>query len=331
MASKGVLMKTIIISWFLFATFSLTQNVSDYRPISTYSIVALDEKTGELGVAVQSHWFSVGSLVPWVKAGVGAIATQSFVKVDYGPDGLILMENGMSAEAALKILIEKDEAEAVRQVAMIDINGNVAAHTGSRCLDFANHVVGKNYSVQANMMENSTVPMAMARAFENYTGDLADKMMAALEAAENEGGDIRGKQSAAMVIMSGNPTGVNWEDTKMNLRIEDHPNPIKELKRLIRIHRAYQHANKGDYYLELNQIDNAINEYTKASQYYPENPELPYWLAVALANKNLISDALPIFKSVFQENPNLKKMTPRLIKNGLLIIDEKVLNKIMMQ
>jgi len=324
-------MKRLIVKCFFFVTITLSQNISDNRPISTYSIVALDAETGELGVAVQSHWFSVGFLVPWVKAGVGAVATQSFVKVDYGPDGLELMENGMSAKDALKSLTDQDEAEAVRQVAMIDINGNVAAHTGERCIVFANHVVGKNYSVQANMMENSTVPKAMAVAFENSSGDLADRMMAALEAAEKEGGDIRGKQSAAMVIMSGEPTGIEWKDTKMSLRIEDHPTPLKELKRLIRIHRAYQHANKGDYYMELNQIDNALTEYNKASKYYPENPELPYWSAVALVNGGRINEALPIFKAVFKSNPNLKKMTPRLIKSGLLIDDEKVLKKIMMQ
>ena len=324
-------MKRLIVKCFFFDTITLSQNISENRPISTYSIVALDAETGELGVAVQSHWFSVGFLVPWVKAGVGAVATQSFVKVDYGPDGLELMENGMSAKDALKSLTDQDEAEAVRQVAMIDINGNVAAHTGERCIVFANHVVGKNYSVQANMMENSTVPKAMAVAFENSSGDLADRMMAALEAAEKEGGDIRGKQSAAMVIMSGEPTGIEWKDTKMSLRIEDHPTPLKELKRLIRIHRAYQHANKGDYYMELNQIDNALTEYNKASKYYPENPELPYWSAVALVNGGRINEALPIFKAVFKSNPNLKKMTPRLIKSGLLIDDEKVLKKIMMQ
>jgi len=324
-------MKRLIVKCFFFVTITLSQNISENRPISTYSIVALDAETGELGVAVQSHWFSVGFLVPWVKAGVGAVATQSFVKVDYGPDGLELMENGMSAKDALKSLTDQDEAEAVRQVAMIDINGNVAAHTGERCIVFANHVVGKNYSVQANMMENSTVPKAMAVAFENSSGDLADRMMTALEAAEKEGGDIRGKQSAAMVIMSGEPTGIEWKDTKMSLRIEDHPTPLKELKRLIRIHRAYQHANKGDYYMELNQIDNALTEYNKASKYYPENPELPYWSAVALVNGGRINEALPIFKAVFKSNPNLKKMTPRLIKSGLLIDDEKVLKKIMMQ
>lgn len=312
-------------------TLVFPQKTSSMRPISTYSIVALDETTGELGVAVQSHWFSVGFLVPWAKAGVGAVATQSFVKVDYGPDGLQLMESGITAVDALKTLTSKDEGEAVRQVGMIDIKGNVAAHTGSRCIKYAGHIVGKNYSVQANMMANGTVPKAMAVAFEKTKGDLADRMMAALEAAEAEGGDIRGKQSAAMVIVSGEPSGVDWKDTKLSLRIEDHPTPLIELKRLIRVHRAYQHANMGDHYMETEEIDKALIEYSKAAEYYPENAELPYWSAVALANGGRIEEALPVFQSVFERNPDLKTMTPRLVKSGLLPDDKSLISKIMNQ
>ena len=308
-----------------------SQKTSSIRPVSTYSIVALDETTGELGVAVQSHWFSVGFLVPWAKAGVGAVATQSFVKVDYGPDGIQLMESGMKAADALKALTSKDEGEAVRQVGMIDIKGNVAAHTGSRCIKYAGHIVGENYSVQANMMANGTVPKAMAIAFEETKGDLADRMMAALEAAEAEGGDIRGKQSAAMVIVSGEPSGVEWKDTKLNLRIEDHPTPLIELKRLIRVHRAYQHANMGDHYMETEEIDKALIEYSKAAEYYPENAELPYWSAIALANGGRLEEALPVFQSVFQRNPDLKTMTPRLVKSGLLPDDKSLISKIMNQ
>ena len=309
----------------------IAQQLLPIRPVATYSIVALDEATGELGVAVQSHWFSVGSSVPWAKAGVGAVATQSFVKVDYGPDGLRLMESGMTATKALEILISQDDGEAVRQIGMIDFNGNVTAHTGKRCIAHAGHIIGKNYSVQANMMAKSTVPKAMANAFDNSKGDLADRMMAALEAAETEGGDIRGKQSAAMLIVSGDPTGVVWKDTNLRLRIEDHPTPLIELKRLIRIHRAYQHANMGDHYMETEEIEKALLEYKKAEQYYPENSELPYWSAIALVNGNRLDDALPIFESVFQRNPNLKEMTPRLIKSGLLKDDKEILRKIMEQ
>ena len=320
----------VLLSLCIFSS-GIAQQLLPSRPVATYSIVAMDESTGELGVAVQSHWFSVGSLVPWAKAGVGAVATQSFVKVDYGPDGLRLMESGMTATKALEILISQDDGEAVRQIGMIDFNGNVTAHTGKRCIEHAGHIIGENYSVQANIMAKSTVPKAMAKAFDNSKGDLADRMMTALEAAQAEGGDIRGKQSAAMLIVSGDPTGVIWKDTKLSLRIEDHSTPLIELKRLIRIHRAYQHANMGDHYMETEEIEKALLEYKKAEQYYPENAELPYWSAIALVNGNRLDGALPIFESVFQRNPNLKEMTPRLIKSGLLKDDKEILIKIMEQ
>ena len=306
-----------------------SQTFSESTPVHTYSIVAFDEETGELGVAVQSHWFSVGFLVPWAKAGVGAVATQSFVKVDYGPKGLNRMENGQSAEEALNSLLAEDEGEAVRQVAMIDVKGSVAAHTGTKCIYAAGHQIGKNYSVQANLMEKETVWPSMANAFERSNGDLAEKMMAALEAAEAEGGDIRGKQSAAMLIVSGNPTGIPWKDVVMDIRVDDHAEPLKELKRLIRIHRAYQHANKGDHYLELEEIEKALVEYEKASEFYPENPELPYWSAITLASKGQLENALPIFKDVFNREPRLKKLTPRLVNAGLLPDDPELIERIM--
>jgi uncharacterized Ntn-hydrolase superfamily protein len=306
-----------------------SQPISESMPVHTYSIVAYDEETGELGVAVQSHWFSVGFLVPWAKAGVGAVATQSFVKVDYGPEGLKLMEEGMSAEDALKKLISEDENEAVRQVAMIDIKGSVATHTGAKCIYAAGHRIGKNYSVQANLMENESVWDAMSNAFENTGGDLADRMMAALDAAEGEGGDIRGKQSAAMLIVTGEPTGVPWKDVVMDIRVDDHPQPLIQLKRLIRVNRAYQHANKGDHYLELDEIEKALAEYEMAAHYYPENPELPYWSAITLVSNGQLDQALPIFRDVFNRAPQLRKLTPRLVDSGLLPDDKNVINQIM--
>jgi Uncharacterized conserved protein len=287
--------------FFLGVLFS--QIVSESVPVHTYSIVAYDEETGELGVAVQSHWFSVGSLVPWAKAGVGAVATQSFVKVEYGPEGLLRMENGQSAQEALNGLISEDSGESVRQVAMIDVHGDVAAHTGSKCIYAAGHLIGKNYSVQANLMDKESVWPAMAEAFEGAEGDLAEKMMMALEAAEIEGGDIRGKQSAAMLIVSGDPTGVAWKDIVLDLRVDDHAEPLNELRRLIRIHRAYQHANKGDHLLEKDDIEKALIEYEKASEFYPENPELPYWAAITMASKGNLDKALPIFLDVFKREP----------------------------
>ena len=306
-----------------------SQIVSESVPVHTYSIVAYDEETGELGVAVQSHWFSVGSLVPWAKAGVGAIATQSFVKVEYGPEGLLRMENGQSAQEALNGLISEDSGESVRQVAMIDVHGDVAAHTGSKCIYAAGHLMGKNYSVQANLMDKESVWPAMAEAFEAAEGDLAEKMMMALEAAEIEGGDIRGKQSAAMLIVSGDPTGVAWKDIVLDLRVDDHAEPLNELRRLIRIHRAYQHANKGDRLLEKDDIEKALIEYEKASEFYPENPELPYWAAITMASKGNLDKALPIFLDVFKREPRLRTLTPRLVNSGLLPNDKQMLKQIL--
>ena len=325
-------MKNII----LLITFIITANyiiAKEHQsvPVSTYSIVAYDEETGQLGVAVQSHWFSVGSLVPWIKAGVGAVATQSFVKVEYGPNGLKLMEKGFSAEEALKILVEEDENSAVRQVGMVDARGNASVFTGENCIQFAGHIVGDNYTVQANLMASATVPMAMVSAYETAKGELIDKLMAALEAAEKEGGDIRGKQSAAIVVVSGEPTGIDWKDKLFDLRIEDHPEPIMEMRRLIRVSRAYQHANQGDLYIETGEIDRALEEYNLAAEYYPENPELPFWTAVSLASVDRVSEALLIFKEVFEKAPDLKDLIPRLIPAGLLPNDKKLIERIQKQ
>jgi len=320
----------VIISILLLNTLAISKEYQSI-PVSTYSIVAYDEGTGQLGVAVQSHWFSVGSLVPWVKAGVGAVATQSFVKVEYGPNGLKLMENGFSAEEALKLLAEDDENSAVRQVGMVDTKGNADAFTGDNCIQFAGHIVGKSYTVQANLMVSPTVPTAMVNAYETTEGELVDKLMAALEAAQKEGGDIRGKQSAAIIVTTGEPTGIDWKDKIFDLRIEDHPEPIKEMKRLIRVSRAYQHANQGDLYIETGEIDKALTEYNLATEYYPENPELPFWTAISLASVGRVNEALPIFKEVFEQASDLRELIPRLVPAGLLPDDEELIERIQKQ
>ncbi|HEX2271569.1 MAG TPA: DUF1028 domain-containing protein, partial [Pyrinomonadaceae bacterium] len=216
------------------------------RPVHTYSIVARDPNTGELGVAVQSHWFSVGPIVAWAEAGVGAVATQSFVDPSYGKNGLDLMRSGKSAPDTLKELLAKDEAREVRQVAMIDAQGRVDAFTGKNDIQAAGHIVGQNFSVQANLMLNDKVWPAMARAFESAKGDLAERMLAALDAAQAAGGDIRGKQSAALIVVTGKPTGQAWKDRTFDLRVDDSPEPLRELRRLVRLQRAYNHMNAGD-------------------------------------------------------------------------------------
>ena len=301
------------------------------RPVSTYSIVALDQETGQLGVAVQSHWFSVGTVVPWAKAGVGAVATQSIAEPSYGPKGLALMERGIPAAEALQSLLAKDPGENARQVAMVDARGNVGVHTGSRCISYASHRTGKSYSVQANIMAKPTVPAAMVQAFESTTGDLAERMLAALDAAEAEGGDLRGRQSAAMLVVSGEPTGDPWKDRIVDLEVADHKDPLGELRRLLRISRAYRHAQKGDEYMEQNKMKMALQEYSAAEKFYPENPELPFWTAVTLAQTGELQKALPIFNDVFSRNKNLRELIPRIVRAGFLTNEQKVLQQILAQ
>ena len=301
------------------------------RPVSTYSIVALDEETGQLGVAVQSHWFSVGTVVPWAKAGVGAVATQSIAEPSYGPKGLALMENGVPADEALQSLLAKDPGENVRQVAMVDAQGNVGVHTGSRCISYASHITGKNCSAQATIMAKSTVPAAMIQAFENTLGNLAERMLAALDAAEAEGGDLRGRQSAAMLVVSGDPTGDPWKDRIVDLEVADHENPLLELRRLLRISQAYRHAQSGDEYMEQDNMEKALQEYSAAAKYYPDNPELPFWSAVTLAQTGELQKALPIFKDAFSRNDNLRELVPRIVKAGFLTDDQSVLQQILAQ
>ena len=298
------------------------------RPVHTFSIVARDPSTGELGVAVQSHWFSVGSIVSWAEAGVGAIATQSFVDPSYGKFGLEEMRAGRGAEETLKALLAKDEGRDVRQVAMIDARGVVAAHTGAKCIEAAGHHTGKNYSVQANMMLNERIWPAMARAFETTKGDLATRMLAALDAAQAAGGDIRGRQSAALVVVTGKPTGKPWADRTFDLRVDDAPEPLTELRRLVTLQRAYNHMNAGDLAVEHKDNEAALREYSAAGRLVPGNAEMTYWHAVALVNMQRTDEALPLFRRVFAADPNWRTLTPRLVKSGILPDDKKLIARI---
>ncbi|NND23791.1 MAG: DUF1028 domain-containing protein [Acidimicrobiia bacterium] len=289
----------------------------------TYSIVARDSVTGDLGVAVQSHWFSVGSVVSYGKAGVGVVATQSLVNPSYGPKGLALMEQGLSAQQSLEALLANDKGEMYRQVAFLDVSGSVATHTGNLCIDEAGHRQGKNFSVQANMMLNNTVWDAMANAFENTNGSLSDRILASLKAAEDEKGDIRGKQSASILIVKGQATGNKWEDTIMDLRVEDHENPLEELDRLIQIHKAYDFMNKGDLAMEEGNSKEAEHLYLEAQKLFPQNLEMQYWYAINLLNNKHFNKAKPILQSIFKKDSNWKTLTSRLVKSKLLLISEK--------
>ncbi len=264
----------------------------------TYSIVARDAATGELGVAVQSHYFQVGPVVPWALAGVGAIATQSMVNVAYGPSGLELLKQGFTAEQALRALTAGDAKAEVRQCGIVDAAGRVAAHTGAKCIPAAGHVLGDAFTCQANLMDRDTVWQAMADAFKSTQGPLAERMLAAMDAAEAEGGDIRGKQSAAMLVVSGKPTGRQWEDRIIDLRVEDSPEPLAELRRLLRIRRAYDMAGDADHLAEAGDKKAARARLTEALALAPEIGELKFWGGLDIAMNGDLEEGVRLMSEV---------------------------------
>lgn len=299
----------------------------------TYSIVARDPASGRFGVAVQSHWFQVGPVVAWAEAGVGAVATQSFVEPAYGPRGLALMAGGWSPEEALAMLVAEDEGSAVRQVAMVDAEGRVAAWTGERCIEPAGHQLGDGYSVQANLMASDTVWPAMARAYEAALADpevdFPGALLAALEAAEAEGGDVRGRQSAALLVVRAKTSGDPWRDRLVDLRVADAAEPLAELSRLLVRHRAYEEMNAGDAAVTEGDFAAALEHYSRATELAPDVVELPFWQAVTLFVEGREEEALPIFRRVFEAEPRWRELVPRLPAAGLLPDDPAKIERIL--
>ena len=218
-------------------------NISDEKPtqspVATFSIVGYDPETGALGVAVQSKFFAVGSVVPWAEAGVGAIATQSYANTTYGPNGLKRLKSGLSAEQTLERLIADDPGRAKRQVGIVDAKGNVANYTGDECNEWAGAVSGKHYTAQGNILAGEDVVKAMGKAFEETEGELADKLMAALFAGQEAGGDTRGQQSAALLVVQEQRGYGGFNDRYIDLRVDDAEKPIEELQRLLEIHKEF--------------------------------------------------------------------------------------------
>lgn len=296
----------------------------------TYSIVARDPETGDMAVAVQSHWFSVGTAVSWAEAGVGVVATQSFTNKSFGPRGLALLKEGKSPQEALDILLSTDDGKEVRQVAILDTQGRVAVHTGDKCIPYAGHIKGENFSVQANMMKTPEVWPAMAAAYKKNEGlPLPERIIKALEAAEKQGGDIRGKQSAVLLVVKGEKTGEPWNDEVINLRVDDHPEPVKELARLLKTYRAYEFMNKGDVAVEEGNMAEARDFYSQAEAMFPENLEMQYWHAITLANNGQVQEAAKMLQKIYKKNEDWRELTRRLPKVGLLTVPKNELQKLL--
>jgi uncharacterized Ntn-hydrolase superfamily protein len=266
----------------------------------TYSVVARDPRTGELGVAVQSHWFSVGAVVPHVREGAGAIALQSVPDLAQAPRILDRLGDGATPEQALEAVLAGDGGAAMRQTGVVDASGRVAVHTGSACIAEAGHVVGDGWACQANMMGRATVPEAMAAAFRAAEGPLAERMVAALEAAEAEGGDLRGRQSAALVAGG------------VELRVEDHPDPVPELRRLLVLHRAYEAAEEADGHVASGRYDEAARLYERASELAPDNHELLFWAGLAAAQGGDMDLALERVRRAIDMQPSWRELLARL-------------------
>ncbi len=294
----------------------------------TFSIVARDENTGELAVGVQSHWFSVGTTVSWAEAGVGAVATQSLTNKSFGIRGLALLKAGKTAQEALDILLSDDANKEDRQVGIVDSKGNVANFTGNKCIAFAGELKGKNFAVQSNMMLTDKVPTAMAKAFEASSKlPIAERVLEAMKAAQKAGGDIRGKQSAAILVVKGESTGKPWDDNHLvDLRVDDGPNPIAEMERLLYTHRAYEHMSNGDLANEKNNWNLALQEYETGMKLLPKNLEMQFWTAVALVNNGNIPKATKMLKLLYTKEPIWREITRRVHKVGIMKMEENELN-----
>jgi uncharacterized Ntn-hydrolase superfamily protein len=275
----------------------------------TYSVVAFDPATGEHGAAVHSHWFSVGSLCIWARPGVGAVATQSVVEPAHGPHGLDRLAAGAGAAEALEALLAADALAAVRQVGIVDATGRVAVHTGADCIGCAGDAAGVHVSAQANMMARETVPAAMVAGFERAEGDLAERLMAALDAAEGEGGDVRGRQSSALVVVP--PQGEPWQ-ARFELRVEDHREPVAEMRRLLRLARAYELAGQADELMASERPEEAGPLYERAAELAPESDELLFWAGLAQAHAGDAERGIAAVRRAIELNPAWRTLLERL-------------------
>src|SRR3954451_16243986 len=274
----------------------------------TYSIVAHDPQTGECGVAVQSHWFSVGSVVTWGRAGGGAVATQSLADPAYGPRLLDALAKGEEPQAALDRLVAADPQGRFRQVACVRADGAIAVHTGDGCILFAGHRTGEGFSAQANMMLNERVWPAMADAFEAAEGSLARRLMATLDGAEAAGGDARGRQSAALLVVPAQ--GEEWD--RFELRVEDDPEPLEELRRLVTVREAYDLAEKADEAMGEGRHEDAARYGADALAKSPDNHEFMFWAGLGMAQAGDMEGALTMVRRAIELQPGWAELLGRL-------------------
>jgi uncharacterized Ntn-hydrolase superfamily protein len=293
----------------------------------TFSIIARDSKTGQLGVAVQSHWFGVGAVVPWAETGIGAVATQASAELSYGPLGLTLMRAGKPAQQVLDALLAADPDRDIRQVAMIDAQGRVAVHTGRRCIAEAGHVVGDGFCTQGNLLASGDVWGKMADAFKAAKGDLPERLVEALEAGEDAGGDVRGRQSAALLVMPG-PEDPLGSDAIVSLRVDDHARPLRELRRVFTVWRAYQWLSEAVHAIESGNIAEARRLYVDLRGLVVGTREPLFWYAKALVEAGHVDEALVTFGEVFAVEPVWKDLIDRLVASGHFPDDPKIIQKV---
>jgi uncharacterized Ntn-hydrolase superfamily protein len=288
----------------------------------TYSIVARDPKTGELGVAVQTCMFAVGSVVPWAEAGVGAVATQAMSEVAYGPRGLAAMKDGASAADALQRARAADDAEVLRQVGVVDANGNAAAFTGDLCIDFAGHHCGDGYAVQANMMATDRVWPAMAEAYEHAQGALADRMLAALFAGEAAGGDARGSMSAALVVVNAARSEGEGSRPTIDVRVDDHPRPLDELARLLRVGAAFRSYGRATELLFGGDPEGALRELEGALTTLPDDQNLQFLYSGALIFAGRIDEGRAVTRKLVADRPSWETIIRSFASKGLLPVPD---------
>jgi uncharacterized Ntn-hydrolase superfamily protein len=295
----------------------------------TYSIVARDKESGELGVAVQSHFFAAGSIVPWAEAGVGAVATQASVLITYGPDVLASLREGRSVQEALGEALASDPDAEHRQVAVVDTQGSVAVHTGAACIPEAGHAAGEGFSVQANMMRNDGVPEAMARAYRDSRGDLASRLMDALDAAEEAGGDIRGRQAAGLLLVRAQGSGKVWQDVRMHLHVDDDPAPLRELRRLVGLRRVYDKLQEAEDLELAGDAEAAYTANLDALEAAPENTEVAFWGALALAKQGDLSRASEAIRVAYAADPGWSELLRRLADRGLVELEPEAVRRLL--